>query len=434
MSNVISMYPRAVHAAPDPLGFYVRVARGDHASLSGYLSAGRSGFHGVVFNAAHAKFQQELKELVLAQRCDAILDPQTQPLATVGGYTPTLGKLPWGLERVNTMADYRETAGRRLIATIGDYALDRGYTQVLTPTHFIHSANDEWLDIDLESARRLRNHLEKKSSIKVPIIYSLSLPYAVFRNVDARSQILEKMQGLEADTVWVNIEGFGAGSTGTGVRAYLAAAEDLQQLGIPIVADHVGGLIGLSLLAFGGVGGVALGIAKGESFNAAHWFKPKGGTPFSPHEQVYIKELDFLLKTGVAGGLFDSSQRAKAKYVCRDTKCCPRGATDMLTKPGLHYLYQKTNEVAELSQVPEQLRPSHFVEKYLRPVTDQLHVACNMEWTDDELVTKLSKQRKRMDLLRESLGQLVANKAIQHFAFHPQTRAMRESRLQPAAR
>jgi hypothetical protein len=433
MPNIISSYPRSIHPAPDPLGLYIRVSRSDHANLTGYMSSGRGGFHGVVFNAAHANFQQELKELILAQRGDAILDPQTQPLATVGGYTPVLGKLPWGLERVNTIADYQETSARRLVATIGDYALDQGYTQVMTPTHFIRSANDEWLAIDLDSARRLRNHLEKKSTSKIPIIYQLSLPYALLRAPEIRSLILERMQGLQADALWVNVEGFGASSTGTGVRAYLAAMEEFQQLGIPIVADHVGGLIGLSLLAFGGVGGIALGIAKGESFNAAHWFRPKSGTPFSPHEQVYIRELDFMLKPEAASGLFDASHKAKARYVCRDTKCCPRGAADMLKKPGLHYLYQKVNEIAELSQIPEQLRPGHFVEKHLRPVTDQLHVASNMEWTNEEFEKKLTKKRKRLDLLRESLGQLVESKAIQHFAFLPQTRAMRESRIQPSA-
>lgn len=434
MANLSPVYPRAVRSAPDPLGLYVRVARADHGSLSGYISAGRSGFHGAVFSAAHAKFQHELKDLVLAQRYDAILDPQTQPLATAGGYTPALGKLPWGLERVNTTADYRETGGRRLVATIGDYALDHGYTQVIAPTHFIHSANDEWLDIDLESVRRLRNHLDKKSASKIPVIYRLSLPSSVFRNADERTQILEKMGGFEADAVWVSVEGFGARSTGTAVRAYLAAAQDLQQLGVPIVADHAGGLIGNALLAFGGVGGLALGIAKGEGFDAAHWFRPKSGTPYSPHEQVYIKDLDFMFKRGDAREMFEASQKARARYVCRDTSCCPRGATDMLTKPGLHYLNQKTNEIADLSHVPEQLRPGHFVERYVRSVSDQLHIACNMEWANLELVKKLGKQRKRIDLLRESLGQLVASKAIQRFAAYPQTRAVREPRQQLAAR
>jgi hypothetical protein len=434
MPIIISSYPRPIHPAPDPLGFYIRVSRSDHANVTGYMAVGRAGFHGVVFNPAHSKFQQELKELVLAQRGDAILDPQTQPLATVGGYTTLLGTLPWGLERVNTVADYQDTSGRRLVSAIGDYALEQGYTQVMAPTHFIRSANDEWLEIDLNSTRRLQNHLAKKSTIKIPVIYQLSLPYALLRSPEACALIVERMHGLQADALWVNVAGFGAGSTATGVRAYLAAMEEFQQLGIPIVADHVGGLIGLSLLAFGGVGGVALGIAKGEGFNAAHWFRPKSGTPFSPHEQVYIKELDFMLKPAAASDLFDASHKAKARYVCRDSKCCPRGAADMLKKPGLHYLYQKVNEIAELSQIPEQLRPAHFVEKHLRFVTDQLHIASNMEWADEKLAGQLTKRCKRLDLLHESLGQLIESKAIQHFAFLPQTRAMRESHIQPPAR
>ncbi|HEY7688533.1 MAG TPA: hypothetical protein VH835_07555, partial [Dongiaceae bacterium] len=67
--------------------------------MSELIVSGVTSCHGVVFEAADCESQQQLIHNVRQRRLDAVLDPQTQPLATVGGYSGRIGKLPWALNR-----------------------------------------------------------------------------------------------------------------------------------------------------------------------------------------------------------------------------------------------------------------------------------------------------------------------------------------------
>ena len=89
-------FPRAVRPVPDPLGLYFRASRNDQAELLNLMAAGDASCFGVVFDPTLIKSQKELRDQILANRLDAILDPRTQPAAMPGGYTDALGKLPWG--------------------------------------------------------------------------------------------------------------------------------------------------------------------------------------------------------------------------------------------------------------------------------------------------------------------------------------------------
>jgi len=104
MADNVTPLPRlrAVRPAPEPLGLYVRVGRNDHRALLNVLSAGDLGCFGVVIDAVHVDRHREIREQVVEHRLDAILDPQTQPAATIGGHTEALGELPWGLDRPAT--------------------------------------------------------------------------------------------------------------------------------------------------------------------------------------------------------------------------------------------------------------------------------------------------------------------------------------------
>ena len=70
----------------------------DHRALLNLLSAGDLRCFGVVIEAVHVARHRELREQAIEHRLDAILDPQTQAAATIGGYTEALGELPLGAE------------------------------------------------------------------------------------------------------------------------------------------------------------------------------------------------------------------------------------------------------------------------------------------------------------------------------------------------
>ena len=83
---------------------------------------------------------------------DVILDPKTQESATPGGFKSQLSDLPWGVSGPHRQSDFAGTAGKRLISALAQFALDEEFTQVMSPTHLLRSADDPWLDIDVRSA------------------------------------------------------------------------------------------------------------------------------------------------------------------------------------------------------------------------------------------------------------------------------------------
>lgn len=276
-----------------------------------------------------------------------------------------------GVRRPHIPVDFEGRSGRRLLAALGDFVLEHGFTQVLAPTHVLRSADDEWLATDLESTRRLRDYLDRRDASEVPIIYSLAVAYGTLRDPGQRSKLVNVLRTAPASAVWLKVDGFGSSSSASAIRTYLEAAADFHELGIPIIADHVGGLIGLCLLAFNATGGLAHGVTLSERFDTTHWRRPRAEGGFGPHRRVYIPQLDLMLKPTEARMLLDTSSRAKALFGCRDDKCCPRGLTDMIENPARHFLYQRTKEVSHLSQIPEQIRAQRFLEQNVRPTTDR---------------------------------------------------------------
>jgi hypothetical protein len=307
--GAFSKYPQSVWLVPDPLGLYFRVAKNDHRQLLDFISSGNADFSGAVFDPVMITRHRELREQILGQRLEAVLDPMTQQSALPGGYTEFLGALLWGVGRPHTYADFQGTVGRRLVSELGSFAVDHGFTQILAPTHLLRSVDDPWFTLDVDSACSLRDHLDKQGAAATNILYSLAIPYSVFRSGEQRRQLLERLRGLPLSAIWLRVDGFGADSTATAARNYILGASEFHDLGVPIVADLAGGLVGLGLLAFGAVGGISHGITFGERFDAAPWRRRKGSGFRQPH-RVYFPALDLMLPPVQAKLLLESSARA----------------------------------------------------------------------------------------------------------------------------
>lgn len=419
---------RLVRPAPDPLGLFIRAGRIGHKDIQNFINAGSGSLTGVVFEATRLTSQKELLSLVLERGLDAVLDPQTQPMATVGGYSDSLGKLPWAAGRQHRLEDFSNDLAQRARADkIADFVVTHGFTQVLAPTHLISGPDDPWLTADLGTVKHLRAALTARGANKVLVGYSLALGYETFRTEAKRRAILERVRGARLDSLWLNVDGCGANSTPTAVTRYGDAASDFHALRLPIVADHMGGLVGLSLLAFGAVGGLCHGITLGERFDCSPWKRPKEGTPFSQALRVYLPNLDMLLPRVDAEKLFESGAKARAHFGCTNTACCGRGIRDMVESPGRHFLFQRSREVAGLAQIPESLRPQHFLEEHLRPASDRALVARDLPLSES-LTKKLAVQSKRLNDLRVVLGEYAQKRRDVTFAQHPLPRSARESR------
>lgn len=195
-------------------------------------------------------------------------------------------------------------------------------------------------------------------------------------------------------------------------------------MGVPVVADHVGGLPALSLLAFGAAGGVAHGITANESFNSYTWRKPQNRKSGTGGWRIYVPALDLMLTHSEAG--------ARAVFGNRNASACPRGVDDMLENPVRAFVVQRAEEIAAIGVVPEALRPQSFLGSHIRPTTDRALADTRIEWGEDEdglrLGKKLALHRKRLDDLRIALGAR-AEKTPQSFALQPPTRVVREGRV-----
>lgn len=417
---------RLVRLAPDPLGLDIRAGRLDQKDLQTFITSGSAAFTGVVFEAKRVHQQKELLSLVLERGLDAVLDPQTQAMATVGAYTKGMDGLPWSKKRHHVLGDLATSfQQRQMVEEIAKFVVLHGFTQVITPTHLISGPDDPWLAIDIASANALRVALERQGAGHVQLHYSLALSYEAFRTVPKRLAVLNQLGRATVDGLWLNIQSCGSDSSPTAITRYGDAAADFHALGVPIVADHVGGLMGLSLLAFGAVGGLSHGVTLGERFNTASWHKVPEGKPFGPKIRVYIPKLDLMLpRTDVERFFEAGGGRARSAFCCRDTNCCHRGMDDMLQAPARHFVYQRTQQVAGLSQIPESIRPSQFLEEHLRPASDAGLLATKLSLPDD-LSQKTARQAKRLNDLRTTLGPYAKKRRDSSFARHPVTRVAR---------
>lgn len=417
---------RLVRPVPDPLGLYVRAGRIDQKDLQSFITTGAAAFTGVVFEAKRVAHQQELLSLVLERGLDAVLDPQTQAMATIGGYAKGMDSLPWSKKRPHTLADLATAFQQRQFAEdIAKFAIQHGFTQVIAPTHLISGPDDPWLAIDISLANALRAVLDRQGAGHVQIHYSLALSYETFRTVPKRLAVLEQLRRARVDGLWLNISSCGSDSSPTAITRYADAAADFHVLGVPIVADHAGGFMGLSLLAFGAVGGLAHGVTLGERFDTSNWYKVPERKPFGAKTRVYLPALDLMLPRVDAERFFEAGGgRARSAFGCRDTNCCRRGVDDMMHAPARHFLYQRTQQVAGLGQIPESIRPTEFLEEHLRPASDAALIAAKLSLPED-LAQKAAKQAKRLNDMRTTLGPYAKKRRDSSFARHPVTRMAR---------
>ena len=246
-SNVVHLpRPAELRTPSRRLGLYFRVARDQHKDILDLLAEREAGFHGLVIDAVYSDRHRELRGEALKRGVDVILDPKTQAMATPGGHTETLAKLPWALERPHRPSDFAGPAGIERVRGIAEWTVDGGYTQVLGPTHLLQSANDPWLRHDIEMMGALRIALDGAARDKL-LIYPLTISMQMLRDAAQRRAIVSAIGDAPCDAIWLRVENFGSDATGEKTAAYIEACADFRRTGVPIIADHAGGLPGLGL-------------------------------------------------------------------------------------------------------------------------------------------------------------------------------------------
>ncbi len=424
MAKTQALFPRSVRAAPEPLGWYLRPSYVDHRAIADAVAGRLVGLHGVVFDPLYEDRHSELRHLMVDRTLDAVLDPRTQELGSIGGFNQRLSALPWALGRPHRPDDFADLG--RIVDSMAQYVVEKRYTAVLAPTHYIQGANSPWLGIDTRSTGYLRQYLDRAGAEDVPIFYSLAISYEAFRSAEERNTILEMLKDLPIESVWLKVSQSGS-LTHAAVRNFVNGAAEFHSLGVPLIGDMMGGLRGLSALAFGAVGGICHGVTQKEGFSASSWTRPasSGNPGFTWPTRIYVAPLGIHLKREEATAFF-GARGSKSRFGCREKACCPKGLKDMVDNPVRHSLVQRLGEVRRLSAVPEEIRAQHFLEETLRPATDAAVFAESLSFESQEYLAKrMSENRKVLERLRVGLGRLVQEGPVPSFSRIPLRRAMR---------
>lgn len=401
MSNVVYL-----HGQPAPIARFLRVS--EHRRLEHLLAAERLPYQRFVVEAGFFQLQHDLVEALKKKGCDLVLDTNVAELSAVATFRGHVRHAPWAnTEGVLTEEHLRAGSNAAIIDAIARFAVANGFARVHAPSHFLPTAADDWLKIDLENCALLRRALDAEGGKAIAIDYPLMIPNAVLNDTAQRRDLIAKLREIPIDSVWTRVSGFGADATAPGLGKYIAAVQDFHVLHAPIVADGVGGLSALAIVAFGSASGISHGIAVKERFDASSWYRPPkregrgGGGGYS----VLLPGIDRLLQRGDAEAIINA-QGGRRLASCSDRWCCPHGFEDTMKDPKGHFLRQRAFHCDEISAVREPMRAKHFLDKELTDADRKARQLAKLKLLDKRLSSRLVENAKRIDRMREVLGNL----------------------------
>ena len=285
---------------------------------------------------------------------------------------------------------------------MAEHVVHHGASAVLSPSHIEDALPQKWQGVDHRFCEKLREELDRLGGHAIGIDYQLITSTALFREERHRRELVEGIADLPIQNLWLRLSGFGATATGAGTRHTIEAIRDLHETGRPLVCDHVGGLVGLATLAFGGVAGISHGVAQRESFNTYGWKNlQKGG---NNSRRVYIAELDRYLTDEQLKTIF-SARGGKSRSACNDTSCCA-DIDDMIDNPHAHFITQRVRQIEDLSHTVEARRAEHFLLRHVDPAIRSARSGARLKIASDPLKKLLSSSRGRLIRLRDALDDL----------------------------
>ncbi len=265
MSNVIYL-----HARPAPIERFLRVT--EHRRLDQLLEADKLPYERFVVEAGYLAEQRVLIDAFRQRGQQLVLDTNIAELSAVAKFTGHAKNAPWArLDGPLTEEHLRGSAGAAVMQAVARFAVTNGFARVHAPNHFIQNVSEGWLTVDLENCLALRRALDAEGGKEIAIDFPLMISNTLLNDGAQRRDLIAKLCSLPIDSIWSRVSGFGADATAAGLKKYISAVQDFHALGKPIVADGVGGLSALAIVAFGAACGISYGVAAKERFDASSW-------------------------------------------------------------------------------------------------------------------------------------------------------------------
>lgn len=389
MSNVIQfpMQPNPVQ----PIAHFIRLGDTGYQKLASLHAAGRFPARRVVVDASRLRHQKELVAALRSSGAEIVLDTKAAELSALEKFGGHAKHTPWascGDNAPLTPSHFAPLSAYDIFGQIARFAVEYGVDAVMAPTHYLGDrAFGGWFDVDRTSCIALRRALDNEGGSKIAIDYPLIVSHVSLNDEGARSSYLDGLGDLPFEYLWVRASGFGNDAPPLATKRFISAMLTLHNLGKPIIADYLGGLVGEAALAFGAVSGIAHGIGERERFDARRWHEPpkpreegKGG---GRTVRVVVPSLDrsatkaeLELMVGARGG--------HKLVACGNRLCCPHGLKDMINDPRQHAAYQSFALVEDLAGVPDLNRERHFLSGRMTEVDRVARQVKDLKFSNDE--------------------------------------------------
>lgn len=369
MSAEILPFPQPI----TPIAHYIHLGDSGYHKLADLHSSGRLPARRVVVDASKMARQRDLIDALRKDAAEIVIDTKAAELSVIGKCGGLAKEAPWAkLNGGRPLTPDIFSAGHRtdIFGAIARFAVEQRVHAVLAPSHYLCDPNvRDWFAIDQELCRQLRRALDREGGQRIEIDFLVVAPYSQLNQDDFRKGLLEAPPDLPYVNLWICAGNFGNDATAAGAAKFITALSGLHNLGKPIIADYLGGLVGTAAIAFGAVSGIGHGIGERERFDAGDWYKPpkrREDGSFGRAVRVQIPGLDRSLTVSELQ-LLGSAKGGRALVACGDRRCCPHGLRDMIDEPRRHAAFQCFEAMDEFAKTPDLRRETHFLQSVMKP-------------------------------------------------------------------
>lgn len=425
MTNVIPL-PTA-RGASTRVDLYLRLGEAHYSQLELLYSEGRLPIRRAIFDASKCRHQLDFLKTLRDDGVELILDTKAAELGALTRYQGWPSGAPWSDGALHLAHEFDAERCESMANAIAREAVERGFDRVLSPSHFLRDGLlDRWFETDIRLCALLRDALDGAGGAHIAIDYPLIIEERRLRDEAVRSALINKLTLLPFQNLVLRASHFGADAEAPKLRYFINMLDSLAATRRPVIVDHVGGLVGRSLLAFGVASGIAHGADEHLRFDATPWNRPpretsndEEGRRGGSTKRVSIPLLDRSLTVPEVNALA-GAKGGHRLIVCQDANCC-RSLSDMISNARRHAIVQETKAMEELNRVPDLMRTQHFIEteltradrfarqvKDLKPVAEELKPRSGQspEAAAENLTARLAKHARRTEKIRSSLENL----------------------------
>ncbi len=372
MSAEIVPFPHATQPV-SPVAHYIHLGDSGYHKLADLHSSGRLPAKRVVVDASKTVRQRELIEALRKDGAEIVIDTKAAELSVIGRFGGRAKDAPWAkLNDGRPLTRDIFSAGHPtdIFGAIARFAMEQRAHAVLAPSHCLADPNfNGWFAIDLDACRLLRRALDREGGQRIDVDFPIIVPYSRLDQDDFCRKLLESLPELPFTNLWIRVANFGSDATAAGAAKFITTLSGLHNLGRPVIADYLGGLVGAAAIAFGAVSGIGHGIGERERFDANDWFKPpqrREDASFGRTVRIQIPGLDRSLTISELQ-LLGSAKGGKTLVACGDRQCCPHGLRDMVNEPRQHAAFQCFEAMNALAKTPDLRRETHFLKAVMEP-------------------------------------------------------------------